>query len=154
MQLQANDFLKILPLLIIGIQLTGCSSDGDTQPYETSKTEENISFATGKPVGTNILELDQFGSAIVYNDNRIFVGAPNDTTNFANSGSVYEFNNNTRAGSWNVLRNEGTRVDVSQINRVALYNKKQGQVSLFLDYIDPAKGKIVFGFKIGIILHK
>jgi hypothetical protein len=59
MQLQANDFLKILPLLIIGVQLTGCSSDGDIQPYETSKTEENISFATGKPAGTNILELGQ-----------------------------------------------------------------------------------------------
>jgi len=59
MQLQANDFLKILPLLIIGVQLTGCSADGDIQPYETAKTEENISFATGKPVGTNILELGQ-----------------------------------------------------------------------------------------------
>jgi hypothetical protein len=91
---------------------------------------------------TNILELDQFGSAVAYSDNRIYVGAPNDTTNYANSGSVYEFNNNARAGSWNVLRSEGTRVDVSQINRVALYNKKQGQVSVFLDYIDPAKGKI------------
>jgi hypothetical protein len=91
---------------------------------------------------TNIGVLDKFGGKIAYNDNRIFVGAPNDTTNFANSGSVYEFNNNTRAGSWNVLRNEGTRVDVSQVNRVALYNKKQGEVSVFLDYIDPAKGKI------------
>ncbi len=96
---------------------------------------------------TNILELDQFGSAIAYNDNRIFVGAPNDTTTsgtttYNNSGSVYEFNNNTRAGSWNVLRSEGTRVDVSQINRVALYNKRSGEVSVFLDYIDPAKGKI------------
>jgi hypothetical protein len=91
---------------------------------------------------TNILELDQFGSAVAYSDNRIYVGAPNDTTNYANSGSVYEFNNNARAGSWNVLRSEGTRVDVSQINRVALYNKKQGQVGVFLDYIDPAKGKI------------
>ena len=59
MQLQANDFLKILPLLMIGVQLTGCSSDGDIQPYETSKTEEIISFTTGKPVGTNILELGQ-----------------------------------------------------------------------------------------------
>ncbi len=96
---------------------------------------------------TNIGELDKFGAAIAYNDNRIFVGAENDTTvsgstTYTNSGSVYEFNNNTRAGSWNNLRNEGTRVDVSQINRVALYNKKQGEVSVFLDYIDPAKGKI------------
>ena len=96
---------------------------------------------------TNIGELDQFGGSIAYNDNRVYVGAPNDTTvsgstTYANSGSVYEFNNNTREGSWNELRSQGTRVDVSQINRVALYNKKQGEVSVFLDYIDPAKGKI------------
>ena len=57
MQLQANDFLKILLLLVMSVHLTGCSSDGNNQPYENSKTEQNISFATGKPQGTNILEL-------------------------------------------------------------------------------------------------
>lgn len=91
---------------------------------------------------TNISELDEFGGSIAYSDNRIYVGAPNDTTNYANSGSVYEFNNNSRTSSWKEFRTEGTRVDVSQINRVALYNKKSGQISTFLDYIDPAKGKI------------
>ena len=59
MQLQANDFLKILLLLVIGVQLTGCSSDGYVRPQENSKTEQNISFATGKPVGTSILDLGQ-----------------------------------------------------------------------------------------------
>jgi len=59
MQLQANDFLKILLLVVMGVHLTGCSSDGDIQPYENSKTEQNISFATGKPSGTDIFELGQ-----------------------------------------------------------------------------------------------
>jgi hypothetical protein len=59
MQLQANDFLKILLLLVIGVQLTGCSSDGYVRPQENSKTEQNISFVTGKPVGTSILDLGQ-----------------------------------------------------------------------------------------------
>ena len=59
MQLQANDFLKILLLVVMGVHLTGCSSDGDIQPYGNSKTEQNISFATGKPQGTNIFELGQ-----------------------------------------------------------------------------------------------
>jgi hypothetical protein len=59
MLLQANDFLKILLLIVMGVHLTGCSSDGDIQPYKNSKTEQNISFATGKPQGTDIFELGQ-----------------------------------------------------------------------------------------------
>ena len=59
MQLQESDFLKILLLLVIGVQLTGCSSDGYVRPQENSKTEQNISFVTGKPQGTSIFELGQ-----------------------------------------------------------------------------------------------
>lgn len=96
---------------------------------------------------TNIQDLDEFGAAVAFSDNRIIVGAPGDTTSvgsnvYEDSGSIYEFNNNSRKSAWNVFRNQGDRVDVSRINRVALYNKKTGQVSVFLDYIDPAKGKI------------
>jgi len=95
---------------------------------------------------TNISELDQFGHSVAFSDNRIIVGAPQDDTTrgstaLSNSGSVYEFNND-RTSSWNVLRSEGDRVDVTQINRVALYNKRDGQVKVFLDYIDTTKGKI------------
>ena len=60
----------------------------------------------------------------------------------SDSGSVYEFRNENRTSSWANYRNESDRVDVTQINRVALYNKKSNEISVFLDYIDPAKGKI------------
>jgi len=96
---------------------------------------------------TNISELDQFGKAIAFSDSRIIVGAPKDdivrgSSTLVDSGSVYEFENSERTSNWHILRNEGDRVDVTQINRVALYNKKDGEVKVFLDYIDPAKGKI------------
>ena len=110
---------------------------------------------------TNVSELDHFGSAVAFSDNRIYVGAPFDdttrgTTAYQNSGSVYEFNNNDRKRSWVKYRNEGDRVDVEQINRVALYNKKTGQISVFLDYIDPTKGKIagVAKAELSYISHK
>ena len=95
----------------------------------------------------NISALDQFGFAIAYSDNKIIVGSPQDDTvkgpaTLTNSGSVYEFNNTTRTSSWAILRSESDRIDVTQINRVALYNKKSSEISVFLDYIDPAKGKI------------
>ena len=96
---------------------------------------------------TNVSELDQFGSSIAYSDTRIVVGAPQDdtvkgSTTLTNSGSVYEFNNSDRTSSWQVLRNEDSRVDEDQINRIALYNKRNGEISVFLDHINPSKGKI------------
>lgn len=96
---------------------------------------------------TNIQDLDEFGASIAFSDSRIIVGAPGDTTTsgsnvYEDSGSIYEFNNNDRTSSWKVYRSEDDRVDPDQINRVALYNKKSGQVSVFLDYIDPVKGKV------------
>ena len=96
---------------------------------------------------SNIGALDQFGFATGFSDNRILIGSPQDDTvkgsvTVTDSGSVYEFNNNNRTKSWAVLRNESDRVDITQINRVALYNKKSNQIDVFLDYIDPAKGKV------------
>ena len=96
---------------------------------------------------TNVATADQFGYSVAFNDNRIFIGSPQDTTvrgatTLTNSGSVYEFNNDTRTSSWAAIRNESNRVDVTQMNRVALYNKKSNEINIFLDYIDPAKGKI------------
>lgn len=96
---------------------------------------------------TNVAIDDQFGFSVAFNDNRIYVGSPQDTTvrgssTLTNSGSVYEFNNNERLSSWTTIRNEDNRIDVNQINRVALYNKKTKEISVFLDYIDPVKGKI------------
>jgi len=96
---------------------------------------------------TNVATADQFGYSVAFNDNRIYVGSPQDTVvrgsvTLTNSGSVYEFNNDERLSSWSAIRNEDTRIDVTQINRVALYNKKTKEISVFLDYIDPVKGKI------------
>jgi len=96
---------------------------------------------------TNIQALDQFGASVAYSANRIIVGAPNDTTTsgtqtLTSSGSSYEFNNDKKQSNWQALRSQGDKVDTDLINRVALYNKKDGQIVLFLDSIDSAKGKI------------
>ena len=115
--------------------------------YNESATNPSKLVFGQQLTSTNVNAIDQFGASVAFSDNRVFVGSPGDdttrgTTNLQNSGSVYEFNNNLRTASWQVLRSEGNRVDVDQINRVALYNKKSGEISVFLDYIDPAKGKI------------
>ena len=91
---------------------------------------------------TNLNELDRFGSAVAYNHNRVLIGARTDTGTKTNSGSVYEFNNNALASGWPALRSEADRIDVTQINRIALYNKKTGEIVRFLDHIDSSKRKI------------
>ena len=108
---------------------------------ETLSNPDKFAF-TQQLMSTNISELDQFGSAIAYVDNRIIVGALNDTGTVATSGNVYEFNNDTRASGWAVYRTEDALIDTTLINRVALYNKRTGNIVEFLDTIDNAKGKI------------
>ena len=102
---------------------------------------------------TNILEGDKFGASVAYNNGRIFVGAPGDdivsgSTTYTNNGSVYEFNNTNSQTGWQLFREGSDRVDQELINRVALYNKRTGQIVRYLDYIDSAKGK-VSGFALG-----
>lgn len=110
--------------------------------YNETVTNPNKFVFSQQLQSTNQSDLDEFGGAIAYNDNRIFVGAPNDTATATNCGSVYEFNNDTRASGWGIYRQETPDVDVNLINRVVLYNKRTGNIIKFLDHIDGAKGKI------------
>ncbi len=59
MPLQTNNLFKIVMLIVLGAQLAGCSSNGATQTPENPNKDTDISFFTGKPVGTDILELGQ-----------------------------------------------------------------------------------------------
>ena len=53
-------------LLVLTLYVTGCSSKDAVETPKNYNREENISFFTGKPVGTNVLELGKektgFGS--------------------------------------------------------------------------------------------
>ena len=73
--------------------------------YNETVTNPNKFVFSQQLQSTNQSDLDEFGGAIAYNDNRIFVGAPNDTATATNCGSVYEFNNDTRASGWGKRKN-------------------------------------------------
>ena len=87
--------------------------------------------------------LDQFGYSVAYMDNKILVGSRLDDTSAVNSGTIYEFTNATRDSGWKLFRSEAEKVDVNLINRAVLYNSQLGEITNFLDYIDPFKGKLV-----------
>ena len=98
---------------------------------------------------------DQFGTSIAMNGNTMLVGAPGDsksTTFDAISGNVvpiihggtfYIYNNFSGNVGWDVLKQEEPQVDINSISRVYLYNANTNVISNNLDYIDPAKGKIL-----------
>ena len=58
MPLQTNSLAKIVLLSILGVYITGCSSDGTIEPLKTPIKPKKYLF-TGKAVGTNILELGE-----------------------------------------------------------------------------------------------
>lgn len=129
------------------------SQSGAAYVYELIEPNEGTISNSSKMVfgqqltSTNISELDFFGTSVAFCDNRIMVGAPYDdtsrgTTELSNSGSLYEFNNNDRASSWAVETSEQDRVDLNLINSIKLFNKKTGEVQVYLDYINPTDGKI------------
>jgi hypothetical protein len=61
----------------------------------------------------------------------------------SNIGTSHLYNNKNNARCWNLVRRQEPRVDLSSLNRAMIYNKKSNTISTNLDFIDPAKGKIL-----------
>ena len=59
MTLRTNNLCKIVMLIGLGTYLAGCSSNETVTPPENPNKDVETSIFTGKPVGTNILELGQ-----------------------------------------------------------------------------------------------
>ena len=86
---------------------------------------------------------DQFGTDIDIVGGYILVSAPADDTVAENAGSVYLFENPKRTRGWNLLRYQQPKVDIDSINRIYLYNNLTNTILTNLEFIDPAKGKIL-----------
>lgn len=86
---------------------------------------------------------DQFGYSADINKDLILVGAPGDDSIVNNGGAVYAYDNVNYTPSWNLIRTQSDKVDLDNINKLFLYNKNTQVIVASLDYIDPAKGKIL-----------
>ena len=86
---------------------------------------------------------DQFGTAVDVTDSTIIVGAPGTNANY---GAGYIFNNATESRAWKQIRTQMPIVDIDSISRTFIYNKTNSNLLAALDYIDPAKGKILNAF--------
>ena len=109
--------------------------------YETLSNPAQYAFVQ-QMNSASIATFDEFGSAIAFRDDQIFIGSRLDDDKADNGGSVYQFDNKNRTQAWNKWRAEDTKVDIDRINRLVTYNTRSNQIVTFLDYIDPYKGKI------------
>lgn len=94
-------------------------------------------------VSDNIVSEDQFGSAIDISKTYALVGAPGNDKYVASGGLIHLFENINNEKSWKVTRQQEDKVDLDSVNRMFIYNKNTNIIVNNLDYIDPAKGKIL-----------
>ena len=119
-------------------------NSGATYVFEVLK-DPTIVNDVGSYVYTQQLETqlhggDLFGSAVDVTGTMIAVGAPG-TSNFV--GSAFLFKNPAQTVAWTQTRTQQPIVDVDSISRSFLYNKKNNNLLSALDFVDPAKGKVL-----------
>ena len=98
---------------------------------------------------------DQFGYSVAMNANTMLVGAPGDSNSLTlnplngayvpllNGGTYYTYNNFSGNIGWDIVEQQQPKVDIDSISRLYLYNNSTKTLLTNLDYIDPAKGKIL-----------
>ena len=120
-----------------------------------SSTAQDQYVLVQKLQNTSIVQNDQFGYSLAMTGNTMLVGAPGDSSTLTidpnsdayvpltNSGTYYTYNNFSGNVGWDVISAEQPRVDLDTVGNFYLYNTDTQVIIKHLDYIDPAKGKIL-----------
>ena len=85
----------------------------------------------------------KFGATIDINNFELLVGSPGDSSLQLNGGRVFMFNNPDQLIGWDVTRYQEPKVDIQCILKNYIYSAADQTIINNLDYIDPAKGKIL-----------
>ena len=86
---------------------------------------------------------DQFGYALDIEGKYIIISAPGDDEGGNNAGGVYVFNNPQMTRGWKLINYQEEKVDVDSVSRMYLYDSRNNVIVNNLQFIDPAKGKIL-----------
>jgi FG-GAP repeat len=124
----------------------------------------NGSFAAGaqdqyvlvqKLQNKNLSTHDQFGYSVALNGNTMLVGAPGDSnhttidpisglvTTISNAGTFYTYNNFSGNVGWDIVSQQQATVDINSVSRLYLYNVNTNVITTNIDFIDPAKGRVL-----------
>ena len=95
--------------------------------------------------GKALAEQDLYGTTVNYKDGVLLIGSPQDDLedSVGNFGRVAQYNNPDRQLAWQKIYQQQPVVDIQLLNSVFAYNKNQGRITQYLDFIDPLQGKIL-----------
>ena len=85
---------------------------------------------------------DQFGAAIDIHQGTMVISSPGND-NVVPNGGIINVYNNQGIRAWDLVRQQEPQVDLKSVNRILIYGRDSGNIITNLDYIDPAKGKIL-----------
>lgn len=85
----------------------------------------------------------QFGASLDIRNYELLVGLPGDTSYERNGGRVYLFDNVDSLRGWDAIRRQEPKVDINCLIKSYVYDADSQTIIDNLDYIDPAKGKII-----------
>ncbi len=87
-------------------------------------------------------DLTGYGSGFAVGSNQILIGVPNTFDQGLKSGKVYEYRKTANKFSWQTIRKENDKIDISKIKRAFLYNRSTNKLITNLDILDPIQGRI------------
>ena len=102
-----------------------------------------IQQLTPTVVGSNLDSDDRFGSAIDITNTRLIVGSKHNKRQGFNTGRVFKFNNDQNLLGWDLIRFQEPKVDIDALIKAYIYSSSSQSIIYNLDFIDPAKGKIL-----------
>jgi hypothetical protein len=119
----------------------------DLLPSSTQTVTNPGKFVFGTQIYTNdVNRYAKFGLAVNYTSGVLAIGAPNadigDSSN-TDYGSVFVYENASRALVWQATTVQQPIVDIRLLNSVSLYDRITSATTEFLDFIDPIQGKVL-----------
>jgi hypothetical protein len=84
-----------------------------------------------------------YGSDIAASTYGLIIGANTDSRIYQGAGQLYQFTNPTKLKGWDVYRFQEPKIELDAILKGYIYSTSNQVILNTLDYIDPAKGKIL-----------
>ena len=106
----------------------------------TDLTNNSNVYSYVQEIAVQVQSGDEFGYSIDLTGSLVIAGAPGSQQQ---SGKAHVFVNDINSQAWNLTRLQEPRVDINSINRIFVYNKTNDNILSTIDYIDPAKGKVL-----------
>jgi len=153
----SESLTKVNPVVSSALLIPGNTYDiltlgtTDFTTIGASANKVGVQFvATGGAIGTGTAALvtsesgvlDGYGTGFAVGANHILVGAPNGVDRGLQSGLIFDYEKSPGSYSWTKMRSKSTIPDVTKIKKAFLYNRIDGELIQYIDFIDPAQGKI------------